>query len=367
VRFSLKRRPRDPFHLVVFRGPDGRRKERSTGEGNLKRAKESAVAVIQGEYSPRAVTQAINWDDAIAMLGRAIRSANLRPNTLSSYEMALRTLRKVFPDAPGPGSITAEMARQYKNSRMEEVGAETIRGDLMELKTVFGKWWGEECGLLSSNPFADVVPPKVDEKEPRIITAAELDTLFRWIEGWWEGWRLPILFLEVKASVGCRIRELASMPTRNLVDGRLVFEAEVAKGRKTRQSKLPKALHDELLEAAGPIFLFERFPDQLRDLLLERGHPHHARCVRFPYDPERLVGWVQDRVVEFRKAHPEIPRFKLHNLRGTAMSRARQGGASYDEAAVAFGCNPETMRRHYEKLDEVAISDAVMDRVQGDR
>ena len=51
----------------------------------------------------------------------------------------------------------------------------------MELKTVFGKWWGEECGLLASNPFAEVVPPKLDEGEARIITPDERDALFRWL------------------------------------------------------------------------------------------------------------------------------------------------------------------------------------------
>jgi hypothetical protein len=45
------------------------------------------------------------------------------------------------------------------------------------------------------------------------------------------------------------------------------------------------------------------------------------------------------------------------------MSRAKQSGVAYDDAAIAFGCHPETMRRHYVKLDETAISDAVMDRI----
>ena len=39
-------------------------------------------------------------------------------------------------------------------------------------------------------------------------------------------------------------------------------------------------------------------------------------------------------------------------------------GASYDEAAITFGCHPETMRRHFLVMDEVAISDAVLDRIQ---
>ena len=82
------------------------------------------------------------------------------------------------------------------------------------------------------------------------------------------------------------------------------------------------------------------------------------------FAPRQLVNWLQDRVVEFREAHPEVPKFKLHNFRGTAMSRARMAGISYDDAAVAFGCNPQTMRQHYIALDEVDISDRVMERIQ---
>ena len=37
-------------------------------------------------------------------------------------------------------------------------------------------------------------------------------------------------------------------------------------------------------------------------------------------------------------------------------------GVSYDDAAVAFGCNPQTMRQHYIALDEVEISDRVMEK-----
>ena len=38
---------------------------------------------------------------------------------------------------------------------------------------------------------------------------------------------------------------------------------------------------------------------------------------------------------------------------------------SFEEAAVAFGCDPETMRQHYLALDEVVITDRVMAEIQG--
>jgi hypothetical protein len=367
VKYSLKKRERDPYFLIVFTGPDGKRKERSAEEANRKRARESAVTLIVQEYEPKVYHRDIAWDDAIAMLEKVMRAANLRPNTISTYKWAIQTLRVVFPAAPGPSSITPAMAKQYKGARMESGHSpHTVKGDLMELKTAFGKWWGDECGILEVNPFADVDPPKVDKLEPRIIAPVERDIFTAWLSGRWGGWRLPLLFLEVKASIGCRIRELAALPICNLKDGRVTFEAVTAKGRKTRRCKLPAHLFEEVRSIAGPVFVFERFPDQLRDLLMDRGRPHHAKCVKFPFDPGCLVNWLQDRLVEFRKSHSEIPRFKLHNLRGTAMSRAKEAGVSYDEAAIAFGCHAETMRKHYVKLDETAISDAVMDRVQRD-
>jgi hypothetical protein len=79
----------------------------------------------------------------------------------------------------------------------------------------------------------------------------------------------------------------------------------------------------------------------------------------------RLINWLQYQVVEFREAHPEVKKFKLHNFRWTAMSRARMAGIRHDDAAVAFGCNSQTMRQHYIALDEVEICDrVVMERIQ---
>jgi hypothetical protein len=39
-------------------------------------------------------------------------------------------------------------------------------------------------------------------------------------------------------------------------------------------------------------------------------------------------------------------------------------GVRYDDAAVAFGCNPQRMRQYCIALDEVTISDRVMEKIQ---
>lgn len=364
VKFSLKRRERDPYFLVCFEGPDGKRKERSSGEGNKRRASDSAVIIIRNEYDPHAVLQNLSWDEATRLMVEHMRGENLRPNSISTYETVLNTLRKFCPNSFGPASITPALAERYKLARLKTCKPYTVRGDINELSIIFGKWFVETLKLLATNPFAEVVPPKVDKLEPRLVTPEEHNLFLAWLAKGWPDWRMPLLFLEVKATIGCRIFELASLPTANLEGGRVMFEATTAKGRKTRRSKLPSNLYEELRAVAGPVFVWEHFPEQLRGVYVRRRRPNLAKCVA-DFAPKRMVNWFQDRLVEYRKAHPKARRYKLHNLRGTAMSKAKEAGVAYDAAAIAFGCHPETMRAHYVRLDETAIADAVMDSIQG--
>ena len=46
------------------------------------------------------------------------------------------------------------------------------------------------------------------------------------------------------------------------------------------------------------------------------------------------------------------------------MSKARMARIADSDAAIAFGCNPTTMRQHYHALDEVEIADDVFSRMQ---
>ena len=73
---------------------------------------------------------------------------------------------------------------------------------------------------------------------------------------------------------------------------------------------------------------------------------------------------MENQAVLYFEERPEARKFKLHNLRGTAMSMAKMAGVSFEDAAIAFGCHPATMREHYLALDEMAISDRVMAEMQ---
>jgi site-specific recombinase XerC len=365
VRFSLKRRGRDPFYLVSFRSEDGKRKERSTKEHNKRRACDSAVAVIKSVYSPKERTAQPSWDVASHKLKAHMEAKNLRTTTIDDYGFAIRSLRKTFRDTHGPEDISSAMAEEYKVRRLKQgVTVGTIEGNLNTLSVVYGHWWVKTCKLLVSNPFEDVEPPKCEKRPPRVISSEECDTFLTWLTERWNGWQIPTLFLEVKGLVGCRILELASAPTKGLKDGRIQFEAETTKGRKQRNAKLPADIFDQLTELAGREYVFEKFSAELRRIHRERGNPHHARSVK-GFQPKRMKRWIQKESKKFFAAHPTVTKFKLHNFRGTAMSKARMAGVSCDDASIAFGCHPETMRKFYLSLDECTITDRVMDEIQG--
>lgn len=365
IKFSVLRRNRDPFYLVRFRGPDGKPKERSTSEPGQRRAIDSACRIIRDAYDPDIGVEAIDWQEAEEILIEHMRAKNLRQATITDYVSTIHTLRDAFPQRSGPNQISALLAERYKMRRLRDgYSPWTVKGNLNTLRIVYGKWWIKIAKILIENPFEAVEPPKVDRKPPRIILPEEIQAFVGWLSTRWDDWRLPLLFLEVKGLVGCRITELASARTDGLSDGRIRFTADTTKGRKQRSVRLPQAIFDELREVAGRRHVFSGFSEQLRAVHIQQGNSHHAACVR-EFVPAQLVRWLQKEKQKYLAATPEAKPFRLHNFRGTAMSKARTAGVSFDDAAVAFGCHPETMRKHYISLNEETITDRVMDAIQG--
>lgn len=365
VKFLLQRRDgRDPFYNVRFVGPDQRRVERSTKCANLKAARDAACRIIRDEYDPKSTAALLPWDEAIARMKDSMRAQNLRDRSIVEYLAVLRTLRKVYPSSRGPIDITESLAKQFKLVRQQKkLSPRTVVGNICNLAIIWGKWFRDELHILDSNPWDAVELPKLDKPTPRFIEPEEEQAFRAWLLKRWDGWRLPVLFLEVKGLIGCRVLELCAVKSGDFRDGRLTFEAVTTKGRKTRKAKLPESICRELDALAGPTYLWERYSEQLREYHRRKGFENHAKCVK-DFQPHRLKRFLQNEVSEFCQTHPEVRPFTIHDFRGTAMSTAKRAGVSYDEAAITFGCHPETMRRHYITLDEVAVSDAVLDRLQ---
>src|SRR5262249_28384898 len=206
-----------------------------------------------------------SWDEAVEKMQRQMQADNLRPSTIDQYKLVVTNLRAAYPDTHGPAAITPAMASGFKAIRKEAgAGVWTIRGNIKNLGIVYNKWWIKECKLLDHNPFAEVSLPKADKPIPRVLTTDEVATFFDWLANRWKGWRLPLLFLETKGLIGCRITELASVTTADLRDGRIYFPPELTKSRKERGVKLPPTIFEELLTIAGLQFVFEKHSAELR-------------------------------------------------------------------------------------------------------
>lgn len=312
------------------------------------------------------------WDDCRDALERAMRADNLRARSIEDALQTFDQLKAAFPGCESPADITPDLANEYKRLRAEQnVSPWTVRGDVATLKAVFGKWLTRECGLLASNPFVNVRAPRCDDPDVRIVTAAESEALFAWLGERWNNWKLPLVYLKVAALLGWRATEIASMREDDLLaDGFVRVLAESSKTRKHKYGWLPADLFAELESCCADGWAFGRFSDELRRLLLLwRKQPHHAAKVR-AYAPQRLVGWLQDELQRFNEAVAEEARqakaegrndaewqtFTLHDFRRTAITGMQMAGVTEKEASVMVGATPEVIRKHYEKLDQLAIA-----------
>jgi hypothetical protein len=59
-------------------------------------------------------------------------------------------------------------------------------------------------------------------------------------------------------------------------------------------------------------------------------------------------------------ANPDRPKIHSHQLRKRAFTAAWESGIDPRRAAIAIGCNPDTVMKHYIKLDEQEVTDDVM-------
>jgi hypothetical protein len=125
-------------------------------------------------------------------------------------------------------------------------------------------------------------------------------------------------------------------------------------------------MYAQLLDIAGPTYLWERFADELRAIHIRRGMGHNAKRIR-DFTPERLRLWLEEQHrLYFERTGAEY--FKLHTAtRGAAMSQAVMNGVTQSDASVYFGCHPITMHRFYLSLDEERIGDRVFEQMNGSK
>jgi len=335
--------------------------------------RKKAEEIIAREFRTLPVGTVVTWDEAIEKLKAKFASSGRRSTTLGQYLRDVGLIRKTYAATTGPADIDESMAQtwletyttgtdqrvQYGEARTHS--AYNVKARLGSLKAIWGKWFHEQLAIVKSNPFAKLEAPKADKKPVRYVTDEQLKEFFAYLTEFYQGWEFPMLFFSIKAFTGCRLADISGLESEQVRDGSIVFPADQTKGRKERKVPLPEGLYAALQKYAGETYLWERYTTELKTVLEKKSYPTHQLNNEFA--PERLYDWVLNLFKSYRKTKPKSGPLNSHQFRARAFTKAWEGGVNPKAASIAFGCNQDTLLKHYVALDEQKTTDDVFEQI----
>jgi integrase len=366
-------------YCIFFRMPDGRRVRRDTNQLRMAAAVEAAQAIIELEYAPNAASvETVTWEQAIERLEARLATSGNRSSTLGYYLKLIRSLRAKCP-TDGPGEVTAKLAAAWRDKLMTTPkasrfpkkkatkpikavpakmrSAHYVAGMVNGLSALWQKWFVEDLKIVEINPWKDVEAPKADKLPVKYATDEMIEHFYGWIAERYGDWSFPKLFLATKAYTGCRLMDLCSLKSGQARNKRLVFPADLTKGRKERAVPLPDELFASLSEFKGKTWLWEKYLPGLKAAISAKGWPGHQLNLEF--SPKRLYFWIETLFTEYRKANKDRPVLTSHMFRKRAFTMAWQAGVDARRASIAYGCNVDTLLKHYVLMDEQQVTDDV--------
>ena len=124
---------------------------------------------------------------------------------------------------------------------------------------------------------------------------------------------------------------------------------------------LPDDLYTSLEVFKGETWLWENYLPGLKAALKAKGWPTHR--LNPVFDPQRLYYWIETLFADYRTAHPDRLVLTTHMFRKRAFTRAWQVGIDMRQASLAYGCNGNTLMKHYVAMDKQAVTDEVFARI----
>jgi integrase len=370
VGFSVKLRKNEPTYFAYFRGRDGRRLERDTNQTRIGQAVEAARLIIEKEYAPPVVQEdRVTWDEAIERLKARLATSGNRPSTTGYYLKLIRLVRNIFPHTdlayftPGTAARWRDEMMSRPGRRKKPPSPHYVAGLIVGLSALWQKWFMDDLKIVAGNPWQDIEPPKADKLPVKYATDEQIEHFYAWIADRFGDWPFPQLFLSTKAYTGCRLMDLCSLKSGQLRAGRLVFPPDLTKGRKERSVPLPADLFAALEGFKGETYLWENYLPGLRAALKAKGFPTHQ--MKEEFSPQRLYFWVETLFSDYRKAFPDQPVLTSHMFRKRAFTLAWRAGIDMRQASIAYGCNVDTLMKHYVALDEQEVTDDVFARMHG--
>jgi integrase len=157
--------------------------------------------------------------------------------------------------------------------------------------------------------------------------------------------------------------DLCALKSVQLRAGRLVFPPDLTKGRKERAVPLAEGVFAALDAFKGGTWLWENYVPGLKAALKSKGFPSHR--INDEFAPTRLYGWIETLFADYGKANPTQPALTTHMFRKRAFTLAWEKGVDARRASIAYGCNVDTLMRHYVAMDEQQVTDDVFELMTG--
>jgi integrase len=310
----------------------------------------------------------MTWDELVEQLRRSLTVNNNRWATFKDYRDAVDRVRTLLPETTGPLDVSPHFAQRFKDIYITQPYRHGPKGklrmrthtsfnsNLRKLRSIWGKWLARVFKVAASNPWLTVDYAEANKALPRVPTEDTVTAFFDWLETKYPGWRLPVVFVLTKAVTGCRLMDLCALPSGGVQPPYVVFPEDKQKARAERRVKLPPELAAELDKLKGPVFVWQHYPEQLREHLRRR-LPRNK--IRPEFYAETLYWFILQLFKDFKKETPH--KLSSHDFRKRAVTQLHRLGVGVDTAARALGMTSQNARLSYLALDGLN-TDHVFDR-----
>jgi integrase len=348
---------------VRFTGPDGNRIEKTTkatkkdGDYHTEAARFIARA-FAATYNTPAKAHAITWDEAMKEVDAA--TSDLRQATRNSYHRGIKQLRETFqqddktPRKPtGPSEITQELANRFSTkffstpyTRSKKEGAKKRKrqaGTLSYYLRALSALWRifRDLGYVTSNPWSNIRKREQEKKPPHVPTEQEITHFMTWVKTRYPDWERLELLLRVKMLSGCRSSDVCQLESSQLKDKSLVFSPGQTKTKTGRKVPLGDDLFNRLKKAAGKVYLWEGFLDDIKLYRVSKNKLPDS------FQPSTVFWVLSNLFREYNEAHADRPRLTPHALRRRAITIMVVETQNVDLTAQAIDVSPLTARKHY--------------------
>lgn len=264
-------------------------------------------------------------------------------NTRVIYELGLRRFREVVGDLT-VAELTPEHVLQFQVAcRAQGCAAKTVRTYYGAVRSFVT--WAHSSGLITSDPCATLLPPKLPSRVPRGFTGEEVQRLLAWPDvRTLLGARDRALML-VLLSTGLRVGELVQLRREDVLQrGSTRLLHVVGKGDKERAIPLLPEVREALA-----LYLLRRGEDECPALWLSLTTGSGLRTVGV-----RSMLRSASAATGVERVHP-------HRFRNTALSAMLDAGMSVHDVMAISGHSTEAMLRHYVSYSQARrASDALL-------